>query len=35
MKARIRAIAEREDGSVWVLEDGEGARLLKLTHASR
>ena len=28
---RIRAIAEREDGSIWLLEDGVNARLLKLT----
>ena len=27
---RIRAIAEREDGSVWLLEDRAGGRLLKL-----
>ncbi len=31
MQARIRAIAEREDGSLLVLEDGEGGRLLRLT----
>ncbi len=31
MDARIRAVAEREDGSIWVLEDGEGGRLLKLS----
>jgi len=29
--ARLRDIAQREDGSVWVLEDGPGARLLKLS----
>ncbi len=28
---RLRQIAEREDGSVWLLEDGPGGRLLKLT----
>jgi glucose/arabinose dehydrogenase len=31
MQARIRAIAEREDGSLLVLEDGQGGRLLRLT----
>ena len=34
MEHRIRDIAEREDGSVWLLEDGKeagGGRLLKLT----
>ncbi|MFA7586774.1 MAG: PQQ-dependent sugar dehydrogenase [Novosphingobium sp.] len=31
LQNRIRAIAEREDGSIWVLEDGDNARLLKLT----
>lgn len=28
---RIRAIAEAPDGSIWVVEDGEGAKLRKLT----
>ncbi|MGH6787579.1 MAG: PQQ-dependent sugar dehydrogenase [Novosphingobium sp.] len=28
---RIRAIAEREDGTIWLLEDDPGGRLLKLT----
>lgn len=28
---RIRAIAEHPDGSIWVLEDGDNARLLRLT----
>ncbi len=32
---RIRAIAEREDGSIWLLEDGEEGHLLKLTPAAR
>ena len=32
---RIRAIAEREDGSIWLLEDGPGARLLRLTPRER
>lgn len=31
MPHRIREIEEREDGSVWLLEDGSGGRLLKLT----
>lgn len=30
MGARIRGVAEAPDGSVWLLEDGERARLLKL-----
>lgn len=30
MGARIRGVAEGPDGSVWLLEDGERARLLKL-----
>ena len=28
---RIRAVAEREDGTIWVLEDDPGGRLLKLS----
>lgn len=32
---RIRAIAEREDGSIWLLEDGEDGHLLKLTPPAR
>ena len=28
---RIRAIAEAPDGSIWIAEDGEGAKLRKLT----
>lgn len=32
---RIRAIAEREDGSIWLLEDGEEGHLFKLTPAAR
>ncbi len=35
MDARIRAIAERTDGSIWVLEDGAGGRLLKLSPRAR
>ena len=28
---RLRGLAEGPDGAIWVLEDGEGARLLRLT----
>jgi len=28
---RIREVEQGPDGSVWILEDGDGARLLKLT----
>lgn len=31
MGNRIRAVAQGPDGAVWLLEDGEGGRLLKLT----
>ena len=31
MGARIREIEQGPDGALWVLEDGDGARLLKLT----
>lgn len=31
LDARIRSIAEREDGALFVLEDGEGGRLMRLT----
>ncbi len=31
MDERIRSVIEGPDGALWVLEDGEGARLLKLT----
>ncbi|WP_336986060.1 PQQ-dependent sugar dehydrogenase [Altererythrobacter aquiaggeris] len=31
MDSRIRQIVEGPDGAIWVLEDGENARLLKLT----
>lgn len=31
MGQRIRAVAQGPDGAVWLLEDGEGGRLLKLT----
>ncbi|MFN4112471.1 MAG: PQQ-dependent sugar dehydrogenase [Sphingomonadaceae bacterium] len=31
---RLRAVVEGPDGALWVLEDGEGARLLKLVPAS-
>jgi glucose/arabinose dehydrogenase len=33
MGARIRDVAQGPQGTVWLLEDGEGARLLKLTPA--
>ncbi|TCB49446.1 PQQ-dependent sugar dehydrogenase [Acinetobacter sp. ANC 4779] len=31
MKQRIRGLLEFEDGSIWVLEDGKNARLIKMT----
>ncbi|MNE99997.1 Soluble aldose sugar dehydrogenase YliI precursor [compost metagenome] len=31
MKQRIRGLHEAQDGSIWVIEDGSKARLLKLT----
>ncbi|APX61485.1 PQQ-dependent sugar dehydrogenase [Acinetobacter schindleri] len=31
MKARIRGAVQAQDGSIWVIEDGPQARLLKLT----
>ena len=31
---RIRSIDEADDGSIWIAEDGEGGRLLRLTPAS-
>jgi glucose/arabinose dehydrogenase len=31
MGARIREVEQGPDGAVWLLEDGPGARLLKLT----
>ena len=33
MGKRIRDVEQGPDGAIWVLEDGEGARLLKLTKA--
>jgi glucose/arabinose dehydrogenase len=33
MKARIRAVDEGPDGSIYLLEDGAGARLLRLSPA--
>ena len=33
MDARIRAVAETPDGAIWLLEDGDGARLLELRPA--
>ena len=35
MQARIRTIAERRDGALLVLEDGEGGRLLQLSPHTR
>ena len=35
MQARIRTIAERRDGALLVLEDGEGGRLLQLSPQKR
>ena len=31
MDARIREVEEGPDGAIWLLEDGRGGRLLKLT----
>ncbi|OAL77170.1 glucose dehydrogenase [Acinetobacter sp. SFB] len=31
MKHRIRGLREAEDGSIWILEDGKNARLIKMT----
>src|SRR3546814_17380758 len=31
MGARIRAVEQSPDGAIWLLEDGEGGRLLKPT----
>ena len=33
MGQRIRAVVEASDGALWVLEDGDGGRLLRLTPA--
>lgn len=33
MDARIRAVTEAPDGAIWLLEDGDGARLLELRPA--
>ncbi|MCI0671727.1 MAG: PQQ-dependent sugar dehydrogenase, partial [Myxococcaceae bacterium] len=33
MGARIREVEQGPDGALWVLEDGAGGRLLKLTPA--
>lgn len=32
---RIRQVVEREDGALWILEDGPGGRLLRLTPAEK
>jgi len=34
MKERIRGLQEAQDGSIWVIEDGKNAKLLKLTAGS-
>jgi aldose sugar dehydrogenase len=34
MDARIREVEQGPDGAIWILEDGEGGRLLKLTPAN-
>ncbi|HBR91976.1 MAG TPA: glucose dehydrogenase, partial [Acinetobacter nosocomialis] len=31
MKQRIRGLHEAQDGSIWIIEDGPNARLLKLS----
>jgi glucose/arabinose dehydrogenase len=31
MPARVRAVEQGPDGALWLLEDGRGARLVKLT----
>lgn len=33
MRARIREVEQGPDGAIWILEDGKGGRLLKLTPA--
>jgi glucose/arabinose dehydrogenase len=35
LDARVRAIAEAEDGSLMILEDGPSARLLRLSRRNR
>lgn len=34
MKQRMRAVVQGPDGAIWMLEDGAGGRLLKITPAS-
>ena len=34
MKERMRGLQEAQDGSIWVIEDGKNAKLLKLTAGS-
>ena len=34
-RERIRAVEQGPDGAIWVLEDGRGGRLLKLTAPAR
>jgi aldose sugar dehydrogenase len=31
MKTRIREVEQGPDGAIWLLEDGEDGRLMKLT----
>jgi glucose/arabinose dehydrogenase len=33
MPQRVRALEQGHDGALWVLEDGRGGRLLRLTKA--
>ncbi len=33
MGARIRAVRQGPDGAIWLLQDGDGAKLLKLVPA--
>jgi glucose/arabinose dehydrogenase len=35
MRERIRAVEQGPDGALWLLEDGRGGRLLKLTARAR
>ena len=34
MPQRVRAVEQGPDGALWVLEDGRGGRLLRLTKAA-
>ena len=35
MGARVREVEQGPDGALWILEDGDGGRLLKLTPPDR